>query len=339
MKYSKKSLHVAVVAAAFVAASLSFTSCGGGKKKQILVDGSSTVYPITEAVAEEYRGADTTVNITVGTSGTGGGFKKFCNNETDISDASRPVKSSELKKCADASIEMIELPVAYDGLAVVINPANDFATTLTPEQLKKIFDDDYKAKTWKDVDPAWPAEDIKVFAPGHDSGTYDYFNEAIIGKKKDKDGKKVKGQVRTDATFSEDDNTLVMGVAGEKYGIGFFGLAYYEENAGKLTLVSVVNGKGNAVQPSLQSVKDGSYEPLSRPLFIYVKKSVADAAYVQKFVNYYLDNASRLVTDVGYIPLPDRVIQSSKKRFADKVIGSVYQAEGSKEKSLEELYK
>lgn len=339
MSNTSKNLKAVVLTAVFVTGALVFVSCGGKKKQQILVDGSSTVYPITEAIAEEYRGEDTTVNVTVGTSGTGGGFKKFCNNETDISDASRPVKGKELKKCGEAGISMVELPVAYDGLAVVINPENDFAGTLTPAQLKKIFDNDDPAKTWKDVNPAWPDGEIKVFAPGHDSGTYDYFNEAIIGKKKNAEGKKVKGQVRTDATFSEDDNTLVMGVAGEKFAIGFFGLAYFEENKDKLSLVAVVNGKGNAVQPSLATVKDGSYEPLSRPLFIYVKEASIDKPHVKKFVEYYLSNASRLVTDVGYIPLPDRVIEASKRRFADKTAGSVFQEEGAKEKALEELYK
>lgn len=328
-----------VASAAFIAIAMVFASCGGKEKKQILIDGSSTVYPITEAVAEEYRMVEDSVNVTVGTSGSGGGFKKFCNHETDISDASRPIKKSELDVCAEAGINAIELPISYDGVAIVINPDNDFAGTLTVEQLRKAFDNNNPAKTWKDVNPAWPDGEIKVFSPGHDSGTYDYFNEVIIGKTKNKDGKKVKGQVRTDATFSEDDNTLVMGVAGEKYAIGFFGLAYFEENKDKLQLVAVVNSKGQAIQPTLDTVKDGSYEPLSRPLFIYVKDTAADQPHVKKFVEYYLDTANSLLEDVGYIPLPDRVVEMTKNRFAKKITGSVYQTAGAGDKSLEELYK
>ncbi len=278
------------------------------KKEKILVDGSSTVYPITEAVAEEYGKANTNVNVTVGVAGTGGGFKKFCNGETDISDASRPIKTTEAEKCAEAGISQVELAIAYDGLAIIVHKSNDFVKELTVAQLKSIFQTDKPAKTWKDVNPAWPAEAIKVYSPGQDSGTFDYFVEAILG---------ADAKVRPDAAFSEDDNVLVTGVAGDKNSIGFFGLAYYEENQDKLKLVPIVNPKSNkAVAPTLETVKSGEYAPLSRPLFIYVSNKAKARKAVADFVNFYLDNAAKLTADVGYIPLPDAVYADQKTKFA-----------------------
>jgi len=322
-------------------AALSVASCGKAKT-QILIDGSSTVYPITEAVAEEYRKASPNVNVTVGISGTGGGFKKFCNKETQISDASRPIKKSEMEACQKGSIEFIELPVAYDGLAVIVNPNNKFVKQLTVEQLKKIFDYNGPAKTWKEVDPSFPDKPIKVYSPGQDSGTYDYFTEVIIGERKVKqpDGteKKEKPRVRSDAAFSEDDNVLVTGVAGDEFAIGFFGLAYYEENASKLKVVPVVNPKTKtAVVPNLETVKSGEYAPLSRPLFIYVEKAAASREDVKGFVDFYLKNSAKLSKQVGYIPLTDAVYAAITKRFADKALGTVYGGEHS-DKSLETLY-
>lgn len=282
------------------------TACA--KKEKIQIDGSSTVYPITEAVAEEYRSVNSNVNVTVGVSGTGGGFKKFCNGETDISDASRPIKQSEKDKCAEKGIKYLELPVAYDGLAVLVNKENDFVTQLTVEQLESIFRSENPAKTWKEVDPAFPEEEIKIYAPGQDSGTFDYFVEAILGKK---------AKMRGDASFSEDDNVLVTGIAGDKSAIGFFGLAYYEENKDKLKLVGVVNPKTNkAVEPTLETVKSGEYAPLSRPIFIYVNDKAKGRQVVVDYVNYYLDNAGQLSKQVGYIPLPDEVYAKGKADFA-----------------------
>ena len=287
-------------------ASLVVASCA--EKEKILIDGSSTVYPITEAVAEEYRGVNANVNVTVGVSGTGGGFKKFCNAETDISNASRHIKGKEKDKCAAAGIKHLEIPVAYDGLAVIVNNDNDWVKQLTVDNLKTIFRAEEPAKTWKDVNPAWPAEEIKIYSPGQDSGTFDYFVEAILGKK---------AKMRGDAAFSEDDNVLVTGVAGDKAAIGFFGLAYYEENKDKLQLVPIVNPKTNAaVQPNLESVKTGAYAPLSRPIFIYVSDKAKGRQVVVDYVNYYLDNAGKLSAQVGYIPLPDELYAESKSKFA-----------------------
>lgn len=273
-------------------------------KKKVQVDGSSTVYPITEAVAEEFRNVNNEVNVTVGVSGTGGGFKKFCNGEIDVADASRHIKAVEIEKCAAAGIEYIELAVAYDGLAVIVNKENEFLKQLTVDQLKTVFRVDNPAKLWSEVNPDWPAEEIKVYAPGKDSGTFDYFVEVILGKK---------AQMRPDASYSEDDNILVTGVAGDKFAIGFFGLAYYEENKDKLNLAAVVNPKTNQpVQPNLETVKSGSYAPLSRPIFIYVSKAALEKPEVKQFIGFYMDSAAELSEAVGYIPLPDELYTKNK---------------------------
>jgi len=259
------------------------------EKKIIAVDGSSTVGPITEAVAEDFQKANS-AKVTVGISGTGGGFKKFCNGETDISDASRPIKNEEIAACAAKGIEYIELPIAYDGVAVMVNPKNDWVKQFTVAQLKKIFDSENPAKTWKDVDASWPAEEIKLYSPSKDNGTYDYFVEEIIGKKK---------QVRPDASFSTTPNVLATGIAGDKNAVGYFGLAYYEANKDKLKLIPVVSPKTNlAISPTMESVKDGSYTPLSRPLFIYVSTKAAGKEEVKAFVEYYLANAGKLANQV-----------------------------------------
>ncbi|MCB1320112.1 MAG: PstS family phosphate ABC transporter substrate-binding protein [Leptospiraceae bacterium] len=278
-----------------------------GEKQLIEIDGSSTVYPITAAVAEEFRGVNSDVHVTVGISGTGGGFKKFCNGETAISDASREIKDSEREACAANGVEFIEFSVAYDGLAVVANKDNDFIDKLTVDQLKKIFEAEPLSANWSDVSADWPAEEIKVFAPGQDSGTYDYFKEAILGEEVN---------MRPDAQYSEDDNVLVIGVAGEKYAIGFFGLAYYEENADTLKLVPIVNPQtGAAVQPDLETVKSGTYAPLSRPLFIYVSKKALERAEVLQFVRFYMEEAAKLSKEVGYIPLEDSIYTNNQSQI------------------------
>lgn len=264
----------------------------------ISIDGSSTVFPVTEAVAEEFQ-IETKTKVTVGVSGTGGGFKKFCRGETDISGASRPIKQKEMDKCKEAGIEFIELPIAFDALTVVINPANSFAKEMTVAELKTIWGPDAQETitSWSQVNPEWPDQPIKLFGPGADSGTFDYFTEAVVGKSKSSRG---------DFTASEDDNVLVTGVAGDKGGLGYFGYAYYEENKDKLVAVAVSEEAGKpGVLPSKESIEDGSYTPLARPIFIYVKKSSAvEKPYVKAFVDYYLEQGRPLIEEVKYVPLP-----------------------------------
>ncbi len=268
------------------------------KNAIVTIDGSSTVFPVTEAVAEEFQIA-TKTKVTVGISGTGGGFKKFCRGETDISGASRPIKQKEMDKCKEAGVEFIELPVAFDALTVVINPANDFAKEMTVAELKTIWGPEAQETitSWNQVNPAWPDQKIALFGPGADSGTFDYFTEAVVGKSKSSRG---------DFTASEDDNVLVTGVAGDKGGIGYFGFAYYEENKDKLAAVAVSEEAGKpGVLPSKESIEDGTYTPLARPIFIYVKKSAAEEkAHVKAFVDYYLEQGRPLIEEVKYVPLP-----------------------------------
>lgn len=262
----------------------------------VKVDGSSTVFPITEAVAEEF-GKSGGGKVIVGISGTGGGFKRFCRGETDISDASRPIKQKEIDACREGGVQYVELPVAYDGLAVVINPQNTWVDYLTVEELKKIWEPGAQGVVtmWSQVRGDFPAREIQLFGPGTDSGTFDYFTEVINGKS---------GSSRGDYTASEDDNVLVEGVASSPGGLGYFGLAYYEENADRVKVVPV-KGKGSAVVPSRDTVINGTYAPLSRPLFIYVNKdSLKAKPLVAKFVRYYLENAAALSGEVGYVPLP-----------------------------------
>jgi len=263
----------------------------------IEIDGSSTVYPLTEAVAEEYAAVQPDMRVTVGTSGTGGGFERFCAGEIPIADASRPIKDSEAQVCAEAGIAYTELSIAYDGLSVVVNKDNDWVDYLTVEELKRIFVAGSEVRTWADVREGWPAEEITMFSPGADSGTYDYFNEAIL----EKAGIRSDGQI----SFSEDDNTLVRGIAGNKGGIGYFGYAYYEENTDKLKVVPIDGGNG-PVEPSLDTIKDGTYSPLSRPLFIYVNnQALEERPEVKDFVRFYVGNVGGLAKEVGYVPLPD----------------------------------
>jgi len=268
----------------------------------IKVDGSSTVFPITEAAAEEFQNAHPGVQVTVGVSGTGGGFKKFTAGETDISNASRPIKDKEAAEAKQTGIEYVEIPVAYDGLSVVVNKENTWVDKLTIAELKKIWEPNSKVKTWKDIRPEWPAEEIKLYGPGTDSGTFEYFTEAVVGEAK---------KSRPDFTASEDDNVLVQGIAGDKNSLGYFGFAYYEENAGKLKLVPIDNGDGKAVTPSVETIKDGSYKPLSRPLYIYVNKGSLQKPEVKEFVKFYLENAPELVSSVYYVPLTDDKYQQA----------------------------
>ena len=299
---------------------------------EIQVDGSSTVFPITEAMAEEFGIlTDRGVRVTVGVSGTGGGFKRFCAGETDISDASRPIKDAEAELCAEAGIDFIEVPVAFDGLTVVINPDNDWVDFLTVDELNHIFRPDDYAISWSDVRDGFPDLEIALYAPGADSGTFDYFTEAING-----DG----GVHRSDnTTFSEDDNVLVQGVASDRGGVGYFGFSYYANNADALKAVPVVNDAGEAITPSNGTINDGSYNPLSRPLFIYVSVESLEREEVAAFVEYFLTDGTWLVDtpEVGYVQLPQAIYAAVLSRVEDGVTGSAM-AEAEEGASLAEIY-
>ncbi|HEY1114209.1 MAG TPA: PstS family phosphate ABC transporter substrate-binding protein [Chitinophagaceae bacterium] len=292
------------------------TSCFKDYKGKIAIDGSSSVYPITEAVAEEFRTDHRDIRITVGVSGTGGGFKKFARGETDISNASRPIKSSEIEACQEAGISFIELPVAYDGLAVVVSPSNNFVDFLTVEELKKMWEPAAQKRitSWKHIRSSFPDVPLRLYGAGTSSGTYDYFTEAIVGEAKSSRG---------DYTASEDDNVLVQGVSSDKGALGYFGLAYYEENKSKLKLVPVDGGKG-PVLPTDSTVRTGVYAPLSRPEFIYVKVQSAGLPHVQDFIRFYMEQAPALVKEVGYVPLPAEAYRLSYQRFTNKVTGSMF---------------
>ncbi|BAU05997.1 PstS family phosphate ABC transporter substrate-binding protein [Fischerella sp. NIES-3754] len=298
------------------------TAAGSNLSGKVTVDGSSTVFPISEAMAEEFQKANPGVQVTVGNSGTGGGFKKFCNNETDISNASRPIKPEEVELCKKNNVEYIELPVAFDGLSVVVNPQNNFVKCLTVAELKKMWEPAAQGKvtSWRQIRPDFPDQRLGLYGAGTDSGTYDFFTKAIVG---------AEGKSRGDYTASEDDNTLVQGVSSDTNGIGFFGLAYYENNKEKLKLVAIDNGKG-CVLPSAETVADGTYQPLSRPEFIYVKKSAATRPEVKAFVDFHLAEANqKLVKEVGYVPLPQDILSEVQARFNNGKVGSVFEGQGS----------
>lgn len=307
----------------------SLISCFKEYKGRIQIDGSSSVYPITEAVAEEYRVDHSDIRITVGVSGTGGGFKKFARGETDISNASRPISAKEAAACKANNIAFIEIPVAYDGLAVVVSPSNDFVDHLTVAELKKIWEPaaQNKITSWKQVRATFPDLPIRLYGAGTSSGTYDYFTEAIVGKAKSSRG---------DYTASEDDNVLVQGVSSDKGGLGYFGLAYYLENKSKLKLVGIDNGAG-VVYPSDSTVTNGIYAPLSRPEFIYVNATAAKNAIVQDFIKFYIDNAPQLVKEVGYVPLPTAVYGAAYQRLLQNKQGSMFEKTSTVGADLEKL--
>ena len=291
----------------------------------IQLDGSSTVFPISEAVAEEFQKTNPSIRVTVGISGTGGGFQKFCRGETDISDASRPIRPTEIETCQKAGIEYIELPIAYDGLAVVVNPKNTWASSITVPELKTLWSPDAQGKVlrWNQARPAWPNREIRLFGAGVDSGTYDYFTEAVVGKE---------GASRGDFTSSEDDNVLVQGVSSDELALGFIPFAYVEQNKDKLKIVPVDDGKDDngkgPIAPSAETVRNGTYQPLSRPLFIYVARKAAERPEVQRFVDSYF-GASALVREVGYVELTPQIYDLAKKHFADRKVGTAFGAGGS----------
>lgn len=327
---SKYLLKFFIFSFAFVGLSLcnAESARAGSLRGTVKIDGSSTVFPITEAVAEEFRREEPRIRVTVGISGTGGGFKKFCVGETDINDASRIIKEKEIKKASENKIGFIELPVAYDGISVVMNK-NNSVNVMTVEDLKTIWQPGSTIKKWSDVRPDWPDKPITLYGPGTDSGTFDYFTEAINGKSQ---------ACRADFTASEDDNVLVQGIAGDPNALGFFGYAYFSENRTKLKAALIDGGKG-PVGPTDETINNGTYAPLSRPIFIYVNPESAKKPEVRAFVRFYLKNAALLVKEVGYVPLPDRVYELALERFEKGIIGSAFQGGNTVDVSLEDLFK
>lgn len=299
-------------------------------KSIVKVDGSSTVYPITEAVAEEFqkeqKGA---VHVTVGISGTGGGFKKFCRGEIDIADASRPILKKEMDDCYLQGITYIELPIAYDALTVIVNPKNTWATTLTVAELKKIWapESQKQVMKWNQVRPSFPDRPLTLYGAGADSGTFDYFTEAIVGKSKSSRG---------DYTASEDDNVLVQGIANDPNALGYFGFAYYEENRTRLKAVGVDGGKGG-VLPSRATVENGTYQPLARPIFIYINAASLGRPEVKGFVDFYLKHAAQLTALVKYIPLPAADYAAATTRLEKRQIGTAFAGKSEVGLKVEEI--
>jgi phosphate transport system substrate-binding protein len=303
------------------------------QQKIVKIDGSSTVFPITEAVAEEFQKAKKQqVKVTVGISGTGGGFKKFCRGETDIQDASRPILKKEMDDCKAAGIEYFELPVAFDALTVVINPKNTFIKQLTVAEMKRMWEPGAQGKVtrWNQVNPSWPDAPMKLFGPGADSGTFDYFTEAVVGKSKSSRG---------DFTASEDDNVLVQGVSRDVNGLGYFGFAYYVENQDKLKAVPIVNEKGQPVTPSMEAVEKGVYSPLSRPIFIYVSTKSLAKPEVREFVEYYMKHGGKLAKEVKYVPLPDSAYRMAWDHVQNGKKGTVFGGEAIIGITIEDLLK
>ncbi|MFZ4623135.1 MAG: PstS family phosphate ABC transporter substrate-binding protein [Rhodoferax sp.] len=299
----------------------------------IKVDGSSTVFPITEGIAEDFQKANKGLKVTVGVSGTGGGFKKFCRDEIDISNASRPIQASEMALCKTAGVEYYELPVAFDALTVVINPKNNWLKQATVAELKTMWEPAAQGKVtrWNQVNPTWPDQPIKLFGAGADSGTFDYFTEAIVGKAKSSRG---------DFTASEDDNVLVQGVSGDVNAIGYFGYAYYAENTNKLKALAIVEKEGKpAVLPSAETVANGAYQPLARPIFIYVRVKSMEKPEVKKFVDFYMAHAAKMAKEVKYVGLPATVYTSNLKHIAEGKKGTVFGGKNEVGISIDELVK
>jgi phosphate transport system substrate-binding protein len=322
-----------IVSAALGMGVLGFAGAARAQDKTIRIDGSSTVYPITEAVAEDFQAKNKDIKVTVGISGTGGGMKKFVRGDIDIADASRPIKKDEMAQLKQAGIGFIELPIAFDALTVVINPQNNWVKELTVEDLKKMWAPESQGKvmTWKDVRPEWPEVPLKLYGPGADSGTFEYFTEAINHKAK---------ASRTDYTPSEDDNVLVQGVAGDKGALGYFGYAYYAENKAKLKAVPIVNPKtGKAVEPSKEAVEDAVYVPLARPIFIYVNSNSIKRPEVRKFVEFYLSDGPDKVEQVKYVALPTKAYKMGMDRVEKNTLGTVFASGETVGVSIEELLK
>ncbi len=322
------------IVSALAVAGVALFGAQAAQAQVIKIDGSSTVYPITEAVAEEFQKAKkNAVKVTVGISGTGGGFKKFCRDELDISDASRPITAKEMEDCKAAGVQYIEMPVAFDALTIVINPKNTFLKQATVAEMKTLWEPAAQGKImkWNQVNPAWPDAPVKLFGAGADSGTFEYFTEAMVGKAKSSRG---------DYTASEDDNVLVQGVSRDVNAIGYFGYAYYAENTGKLKALAVVNPKtGKAVEPSAANVENGTYAPLSRPIFIYVKAKSLDKPEVKEFVEFYMKNGAKLTKEVKYVPLPASAYAGNIEHMSKKKLGTVFGGHNEIGITIEELMK
>jgi phosphate transport system substrate-binding protein len=328
---SKKRFHIIstlLASSAIIASGLlvSPVATNSQSSTAIKMDGSSTVFPIAEVAAEEFQKSKAgSIKVTVGVSGTGGGFKKFCSGQTDIANASRPISTKEIESCRAKGIRFIELPIAYDALTVVVSPENTWANTMSVEQLKKIWEPGAQGKitNWNQINSRFPNQPLKLFGPGQASGTFDYFTEAINGKAK---------ASRTDFTASEDDNVLVNGVSKDKGGLGYFGMAYYEANKSKLKAIKV-----GGISPSVETVKSGKYSPLSRPLFVYVNATVAAKPQIKEFVSFFLKNAGQFATQTRYVSLPDAAYTTAIKHFDNKRTGSVFGGKEAVGLTIEEL--
>jgi phosphate transport system substrate-binding protein len=324
-----------VVAAGLALGAVAGQTQKGGLSGTVRVDGSSTVYPITAAAAELFAEVQPRVQVIVGISGTGGGFKKFLEEKpelrTDIQDASRPISPVELERAQKLGVEFVELPIAYDGIAVVVHPSNTFCDYLTLAELKAIWEPGSQINNWKQVRPGFPDLPLKLYGPGMDSGTFDYFTEVVVGKSK---------ACRADFTPSEDDNVLVQGVEGDRGSLGYFGLAYYEANRSRLKLLGIDPGDGRPIKPDVQTVRRLEYRPLARPLFLYVSKAALARPEVRAFLEFYLENAPRIVEHpkVGYIALSQKLYQAARQRLDQTITGTVYTGPESHSKSLYQLY-
>jgi phosphate transport system substrate-binding protein len=322
----------------FSAAALVAAACASGQAfaqaQTVKVDGSSTVFPVTEAVAEDFQKANKgKVRVTVGISGTGGGFKKFCRGETDFSNASRPILKAEMDECRKNGVEYVEMPVAYDALTVVVNPKNTFIKSMTVAELKKIWEPGAQGKVthWNQVNASWPNQPIKLFGAGSDSGTFDYFTEAIVGKAKSSRG---------DYTASEDDNVLVQGVQRDVNALGYFGFAYYAENSAKLKAVPIVEKEGKpAVAPAMDTVLNGSYQPLARPIFIYANVKSLSRPEVRQFAEFYNKHGEKLAREVKYVPLPAKAYSHNLESLAKMTKGTKFGGENQVGMTIEELMK
>jgi len=316
----KRSRLLTGAAALMLTGLLGACSEGGGRQASVLVDGSSTVYPITEALAEEFQ-ASTGSRVTVGLSGTGGGFRKFCRGEIHVTGASRPITTSEIASCAEAGIEFIELPIALDALANIVHPSNDWASCMTTEQLQTVWRPEAQGEigNWNQIDPSYPDQSLQLFGAGTDSGTYDYYTLAIVG---------TQHESRGDFTATEDDNVTIQGVSTNEGGLGFLGLAYLDQNRERVKPVAVRNAAGDCVEPSVETARNGTYEPLTRPLFLYVKRSALDEEpAVLDFMHFALDPtvAPALVAEVGYVPLPDEAFAMGENKIDERRTGSYFE--------------
>lgn len=317
------------------------TAFGQEKKagSPISIDGSSTVYPIMTAAAEMFNEESPNIKVNVGVSGTGAGFKKFLDAKpelrTDLSDASRPIKPSELETARKVGVEFIELPIAFDGIAVMVNPQNNWCEHLSVAELRRVFEPDSRIASWKDIRPGFPDVPLKIYAPSSDNGTYDYFVEAVIGGSAK--------TLRSDPVYSASatQNANVQGIAGDKGALGFFGFSYYENNKSRLKLLGVDNGDGKPVKPSIESIRNHSYAPLSRPLFVYVNLAAAGRAEVGAYLGFFFRNARKIVEHpkVGYVALPDELYAIARARLEKRVAGTVYADEHAVHKPLAEVFK